>query len=106
VEGVIDKDLASSLLARELGADKLVISTTVEKVLLNFGKPDEAPVDRMTVAEAKRYIAEGHFAPGSMLPKIEAMIAFIEAGGGEALVTDPPNLVRAVAGETGTRVVP
>ena len=106
VEGVIDKDLASSLLARELDADKLVISTTVEKVLLNFGKPDEAPVDRMTVAEARRYIAEGHFAPGSMLPKIEAMIAFIEAGGREALVADPPNLVRAVAGETGTRVVP
>ena len=105
-EAVIDKDLASSLLARELGADMLVISTTVEKVSLNFGKPDEVKIDEMTVADAKRYLAEGHFAPGSMRPKIEAMVEFIESGGKTAVVTDPPNLVRAIAGETGTRVVP
>lgn len=105
VDAVIDKDLATSLLARKLGADLLVISTAVERVCLNFGKPDQKPVDHMTVAEARQYMGEGHFAPGSMLPKIEAIVEFLEAGGREALVTDPPNLARAIAGETGTRVV-
>ena len=105
-EAVIDKDLASSLLARELGADLLLVSTAVEKVYLNFGRPDARPIDEMTVAEARRYLSEGHFAPGSMLPKIEALVEFLEAGGQEALVTDPPNLTRAVAGEAGTRIVP
>ena len=106
VEGVIDKDLATSLLARELKADILFISTAVEKAYLNFGKPDQKPIDRMTVAEAKRYIEEGHFAKGSMLPKVKAIIEFLEAGGQEALIADPPNLMRAVAGEAGTRMVP
>ena len=73
---------------------------------LNFGRPDARPIDEMTVAEARRYLGEGHFAPGSMLPKIEALVEFLEAGGQEALVTDPPNLTRAVAGEAGTRIVP
>jgi len=104
-EAVIDKDLASSLLARELSADLLLISTAVEKVCLNFGKPDEQALDRITVVEAKRYIAEGHFAAGSMLPKMEAIVEFLEGGGGAALVTNPPNLPRAVAGETGTWIV-
>jgi len=104
-EAVIDKDLATSLLARKLDADLLVISTAVEKVCLNFGQPDQRALDRMTLAEARQYIAEGHFAPGSMLPKIEAIVEFLEAGGREALVTDPPNLARAIAGETGTRFV-
>ena len=105
-EAVIDKDLATSLLARELGADMLIISTAVEQVCLNFGKPDQRALDRMTVAEAKRYIDEGHFAPGSMLPKIQAVVEFLEAGGKLAIITDPANLARAVAGETGTRLVP
>jgi carbamate kinase len=105
-EAVIDKDLASSLLARDLRADALFVSTSVEKVYLNFGRPNARPVDEMTVADAKRYIKEGHFARGSMLPKIESVVEFLEAGGKTALITDPPNLMRAVAGETGTRIVP
>ena len=103
---VIDKDHASSLLAREVGADLFVISTAVEKVCLNYGKPDQKDLDRMTVAEAKRYCAEGHFKPGSMLPKIQAVIAFLEGGGREAIITDPAHLGEALAGKTGTHVVP
>ena len=102
---VIDKDFASSLLAQSIGADLFLISTAVEKVSLNFGQPDQVDVDRMTVEEAKRYIAEGHFAPGSMLPKIKAIIWFLESGGKEALITNPENIERALAGETGTRIV-
>jgi carbamate kinase len=103
---VIDKDHASSLLARNLGADLFVISTAVEKVCLNYGKPDQVDGDLMTVAEAKRYCAEGHFKPGSMLPKIQAVIAFLEGGGREAIITDPAHLGLALAGKTGTHVVP
>ena len=105
-EAVIDKDLATSLLARELNADLLLISTAVEKAFLNFGKEDEKALDSMTVAEAKQFIDEGHFAPGSMLPKVKAMIEFVEATGTEALLTDPGNIRDAVAGKTGTRIVP
>jgi len=103
---VIDKDLASSLLARELNADYLIISTAVEKVYLNFGKPDQKALDRMTVAEAKRYIKEGHFKPGSMLPKVQAIVDFLEGGGKEAIITDPAHLEQALAGKTGTHIVP
>jgi carbamate kinase len=103
---VIDKDLASAVLASEIGADRLVISTAVEKVCLNFGKPNQASVDSMTVAEAKRYIAEGHFQAGSMLPKIEACVQFLEQGGGDALITCPEALSSALDGHTGTRIVP
>jgi carbamate kinase len=103
---VIDKDYASSLLGQSIGADLLLISTAVEKVSLNFGQPNQVDLDRMTVAEAERYMAEGHFAPGSMLPKIQAIIWFLEAGGKEAIVTNPENIERALAGETGTRMVP
>lgn len=105
-EAVIDKDLASALLAKELGADMLIISTAVEKVALNFGKPSQQDLDHMSVAQAEHYMAEGHFAPGSMLPKIQAVVEFLEAGGKAAIITDPPNLARAVAGQTGTRIVP
>jgi carbamate kinase len=105
-EAVIDKDLATSLLAQLLEADLLLISTAVEKAYLNFGKPDQKAIDQMTVAEAKGYIAEGHFKPGSMLPKVQALLEFLEAGGKEALITDPGHLMQAVAGETGTRIVP
>jgi len=102
---VIDKDLASAVLAKEIGADLLVISTAVEKVCLNFGKPDQQTLDRLTVAEARGHIATGHFKPGSMLPKIQACIRFIEEGGTEALITCPEVLSAALAGRTGTRVV-
>lgn len=106
VEAVIDKDFASSLMASSIGADLLLISTAVEQVALNFNKPDEKKLDRMTLAEAKTYLAEGHFAKGSMEPKIRAVIGFLERGGKEALITDPPNIRRALQGETGTRIVP
>ena len=101
---VIDKDHASALLANRIGARLLLISTAVEKVALNFGKPDQRWLDRLTLAEAKRYLAEGHFAKGSMGPKIEAIVWYLEHGGGEALITNPDNLEAALAGRTGTRV--
>ena len=102
---VIDKDLAAAVLAKEIAADLLVISTAVEKVCLNFGKPDQKTLDRMTIAEAKQYLAEGHFKPGSMLPKVQACIRFIEEGGAEALITCPEVLSAALTGRNGTRVV-
>ena len=103
---VIDKDYASSLLAREIKADLLLISTAVEKVALNFGKPDQKWLDKITLEEAKKYLAEGtHFAKGSMAPKIQAIIWFLEAGGQQALITNPENIGRALKGETGTWVV-
>lgn len=104
---VIDKDYASSLLARLLKADLFLISTAVEKVAINFGKPDQKWLDRMTLAEAKQYLAEGsHFAKGSMAPKIQAIIWFLENGGKQALITNPENIGRALKGETGTWIVP
>jgi carbamate kinase len=103
---VIDKDLASSALAQTLRADLFVISTGVEKVALNFNKPDQRTLDVMTLQEAKGYIAAGHFGVGSMLPKIEAAVEFVQMGGPQALITDPPNLLRALRGETGTRIIP
>ncbi len=106
VAAVIDKDYAASLLARSIGADLFLISTAVEKVYLNFNKPDQRPIDVMTVSEAKRYMAEGHFAKGSMLPKIQAIVWFLEAGGKEAIITNPENIARALRGETGTRIIP
>jgi len=102
---VIDKDLAAAVLAKEISADLLVISTAVEKVCLNFGKPNQQALDRLTVAEAKRYVTEGHFKPGSMLPKIQACIQFIENGGTEALITCPESLALALDGKSGTRIV-
>jgi carbamate kinase len=106
VEAVIDKDFASGLLANLIQADLLLISTAVEKIAINFNKPDQKWLDEMTVAEAERYIDEGHFAPGSMLPKVQAIIKFLKEGGKKALVTDPPNIQRALRGETGTWIVP
>ena len=103
---VIDKDRASSLLAQILRADLFVISTGVEKVALNFNKPNQRMLDAMTLTEAQQYISEGHFAPGSMLPKIEAAVEFMRMGGPLAIITDPPNLARALRGETGTRILP
>ena len=107
VAAVIDKDFASSLLAQLIHADLFLISTAVEKVAINFGKPDQQWLDRMTLAEAKQYLAEGtHFARGSMAPKIQAIIWFLENGGKQALITNPENIGRALKGETGTWIVP
>jgi carbamate kinase len=105
VEAVIDKDLASSLLARSLGADALVLPTGVEMVALDFNKPTQRWLERMTLAEAKRYSAEDQFDKGSMGPKVAALIDFVEGGGKLGLITNPPNLPRALRGETGTRIV-
>lgn len=102
VEAVIDKDFASGLLANLISADLLLISTAVEKVALNFNKPDQRWIDKMTLSEAEEYIAENHFSPGSMLPKIQACVKFLKEGGEAALITDPPNIPRALRGETGT----
>jgi carbamate kinase len=104
VEAVIDKDYASGLLATGLEADLFLISTAVEKVYLNFGKPDQRPLDHLTVAEVKEYLDQGHFPPGSMGPKMRAVVEFLERGGQEALITSPENLARALRGETGTRI--
>jgi carbamate kinase len=107
VAAVIDKDYASGLLANTIGAELFIISTAVEKVALNFGTENENWIDRMTVSEAKHYLEEGtHFAKGSMAPKIQASITYLEGGGGEAIITDPANVERALAGQTGTRIVP
>ena len=103
---VIDKDFASSLLAQEIGAELFLIATAVEKVAVNFGKPDQKGQEKMTVAEAKGYLAEGtHFAKGSMAPKVQAIIWFLENGGKQALITNPENIGRALKGETGTWIV-
>ncbi|MFN2156930.1 MAG: carbamate kinase [Anaerolineae bacterium] len=102
---VVDKDLASSLLARELEADLFLISTSVPQVALDYRLPSQRWLNHMTVAEARRYLGEGHFAPGSMRPKIEAVISYLEARPrGRALITNPSNIVRALEGETGTAV--
>jgi carbamate kinase len=106
VEAVIDKDFSSSLLARALHADRLLVATGVERVALDFGKPTQRWVDSMTLAQAKRYLDEGQFDRGSMGPKIEALIEFVEGGGSEGIITDPPHLAAALAGRAGTRVVP
>lgn len=106
VEAVIDKDFGGALLATSLKADLFLISTAVEKVALNYNTPDEKWLDRMTAAEAKQYMAEGHFAKGSMEPKVRAILNYLERGGKEGLITDPPNMRRALEGKTGTRIVP
>jgi len=107
VDAVIDKDLASAMLATVIEAGLLVITTAVEKVALGWGTPQQRWVDRLTLAEAKAYLAEGiHFAAGSMAPKIQACVNYLAAGGGEVLITDPAHLPAAIRGETGTRLVP
>ena len=104
---VVDKDFASSLLAQEIGAELFLIATGVEKVAIHFGKPDQQWLDQMTLAEAKQYLAEGtHFAKGSMAPKVQAIIWFLENGGKWALITNPENIGRALKGETGTWIIP
>ncbi len=104
IEAVIDKDLASALLAYGLRADLLLISTDVEKVALNFKKPDVRWLDRLTPAEAKRYLAEEQFGRGSMAPKIEAALEYLEHGGKRVIITDTVNMLRALDGQTGTHM--
>lgn len=105
VAAVIDKDLASEKLARDMDADALVILTAVEKVSINFKKPDQKDLDRMSAAEAKQYIKEGHFAPGSMLPKIEAALNFVESKPGRiAIITSLDKAVDAIEGRAGTAI--
>ncbi len=106
MEAVIDKDYASAFLANSINADLFIISTAVEKAAINFNKPDQKWLDKLTLAEAKQYTAAGHFAKGSMGPKMEAIISFLERGGKQALVTNPENIGRALKGETGTWIVP
>ena len=106
IAAVIDKDFASALLAQSINADLFLISTAVEQVYLNFNTPQQKALDKMTVSEAKQYLEEGHFAKGSMEPKIKAVIRYLEAGGKEALITDPAHITEALQGKTGTRVVP
>jgi carbamate kinase len=105
LEAVIDKDIVSALLARQLDADLFVVSTAVEKVAINFNRPDQRWLDRITLSDAKRFLKEGHFPSGSMGPKIEAIASFLEAGGDRcAIVTNPPNLGRAISGTAGTHI--
>jgi carbamate kinase len=105
VAAVIDKDYASALLAKEIGADLFVISTAVDRVYLNYGKPDQKALSRLTTDEAERYLKEGHFAAGSMKPKVEACLRFLRTGGKEALITCPEAIEDALAGRSGTRFV-
>ncbi len=105
VEAVVDKDYTSGLVAQGLDADLMLISTAVEKIAINFNTPQQKWMDQMTTTEAREYLAARHFAPGSMGPKVEALIDYVAATGGVGVVTNPPNLPRAVAGKTGTRII-
>ncbi|MDX1600374.1 MAG: carbamate kinase [Anaerolineales bacterium] len=106
VEAVIDKDFASALLASSLEADLFLISTAVEKVALNFNQPEQQWLDELTLEQAKAYHDEGHFAAGSMGPKVKAVMNYLESGGKEAIITNPENIAKALRGESGTRIVP
>lgn len=105
VPAVVDKDRASALLALELGAERLVFSTGVDRVRLGFGGPAECPVERLSVSEAEQHLAAGEFPAGSMGPKVEGAVAFVRGGGGEAVITSPDRLVAALEGRAGTRII-
>ena len=104
VEAVIDKDLASSKLAEQIGADILLIATDVEKVALNYKTPNQKDLDKLSVSEAKKYLEEGQFPPGSMGPKIQAVLNFLESGGEEAIITSIEKIKEALAGKAGTHI--
>ncbi len=103
-EAVIDKDLAAAILAKSLQADAFIISTAVEKVCLDYNKPGQRAIDSMTVEEARKYSAEGQFAPGSMLPKIQALVDYVESTGNLGMITDPEHISDALKGLNGTRI--
>jgi carbamate kinase len=105
IDAVVDKDLAGEKLAEVVGADIFLILTDVEKVKLNYGKPNEKDIDKMTLAEAKKYLQEGHFLPGSMKPKIMACIRFLEYGGEKAIITSLDKATEALEGKTGTLIL-
>ena len=104
IEAVIDKDLASSLLAREMKAEKLVISTAVPQVAINFGKPDQRWLAKLNLKEARKLYGDGHFLPGSMGPKVLAVIEFVEQSGYTGIITDLPHLSEAIEGDAGTHI--
>jgi carbamate kinase len=106
IEAVIDKDLASSLLASTLHADLLLISTGVEQIALNYRQPNQRDLDQLTVSETRHYLDAGHFAKGSMEPKIRSAIEYLERGGKSVLITMPETITRALAGQTGTWILP
>jgi carbamate kinase len=104
VSAVIDKDNACARLAIDLNADRLIILTAVDRVCVNFNKPTQKELDEMTLAEAEKYIKEGQFAPGSMLPKIQACLKFVSESGKEALITSLEKAKEGLEGKTGTRI--
>ena len=106
VEAVIDKDLGAAVLASVVDAEILLILTDVEKVFLDYGKPNQRPIDRMTVQECRSFLEEGEFPAGSMGPKIESAVRFIESGGSRALITSLEMAREAIAGRAGTTIVP
>lgn len=105
VDAVIDKDSATQVLANALSADIFMVLTDVEKVSLNYKKPEQVDLDKISLAEARQYINEGHFAKGSMLPKIEAVMKFLENGGNQAIITHPFKVLEALEGKTGTHFI-
>ena len=104
IDGVVDKDLASAVIAREIGAEILIIMTGVEYVYLNYKQPDQQKITNLSLTKARKYLADGHFAEGSMKPKIQAAIQFLEQGGEHVIITDIDNIVDAVDGYTGTHI--
>jgi carbamate kinase len=106
IDAVIDKDRAAAVMARDIGAQLLMILTSIEKVAINYSKPTQKYLDRMTLAEAEKYLAEGHFPPGSMGPKIEAAIEFLKAGGEKVIISSIEQAYEAVSGNAGTTIVP
>lgn len=105
VDAVIDKDFATSLLAEQINAETLIITTGVSRVCINFGKPNQKELDKITIEETKNYILENHFAKGSMLPKIEASLNFLENNGKRVIITDPGSLKDALNGQAGTHII-
>ena len=105
IDAVIDKDFATSLLAEQINADTLIITTGVSRVCINFGKPNQQALEKITVEETKRYVAEGHFPPGSMLPKIEASLSFLENNGSRVIITNPESLKAAINEDAGTHIL-
>jgi carbamate kinase len=106
VDAVVDKDWASTVLAKDIKANQLIFLTGTAKVYLNFGTPSQMPLDRMTLSQARQYLAEGHFPPGSMGPKIEGAIEFLENGGQRVLVAAIPEVQLAMHGKAGTEIIP